>query len=422
MKTKYFIALALLQLSNPCIAADQLSYWFGLNTELTDRNQQGYLDMGGQKDIFDNYQADALFRGKYKLLYFDAYGFAKRTSEEDSYKDKIDGKLNELYLQKTFDNSTISLGRRITSWGYGEVFRPLEIVQSVNRRTLLYSATKGVLGGNYFYSVDDQNTEIVVSETEARQLDKNETKPVQIAVQQFWRFEGGDAQIVARYEKESAATLGLGTSRTVTDSLLLFTSMTVQNHFVASDFNIQNWDSNADIPTKINTLNSNLGNTISSVKKDNALKANVGGSYSWPSRVTVSFEYWYDGTARTKDEWKKIFGFADDAQSLRPISSEVNQLINAHLGAVNEDLSQYINLSQHNFYFRLAYTWEKWEPSVDVLGNPEDGGLMASASVDYKLDDILLRFGIRNYGGQSESVIANLPTSNDAFLTLRKLF
>lgn len=422
MKKKYILALALLQFSNPCIAADQLSYWLGVNTELTDQNQNAYLDMGSEKEVFDNYQVDTLFRGKYKFLYFDAYGVAKRVVEFDKYSSHLNGKINELYLQQTFNDSTVSFGRRVTSWGYGEVFRPLEIVQSVNRRSLLYSPTQGVLSGNYFYSVGDLNTEIVVSETEARQLDKNDSKAAQIAFQQFWRFEGGDAQVVARYEKESAMTFGVGTSRTVTDSLLLFTSMTFQNHYVASDLNLANWDSNADIPTKINTLHSNLGQTISSVKKDNALKANVGGSYAWPNRTTLSFEYWYDGTARSREEWKDIFGFAGDAQGLRPVSSEVNQLINAHIGAINEDLNQYVNLSQHNLYFRIAYIWEKWEPSVDLLANPEDGGIMSSANVDYKLDDILLRFGLRNYGGKSDSVIANLPSSNDAFLTLRKLF
>jgi hypothetical protein len=74
------------------------------------------------------------------------------------------------------------------------------------------------------------------------------------------------------------------------------------------------------------------------------------------------------------------------------------------------------NLRQTNVFARASLTQEHWQPALDVLFTPEDGGRIITASVGWQGDRVRWEGGYRAYGGADNSIIAQLPNRRVGYL------
>jgi hypothetical protein len=80
------------------------------------------------------------------------------------------------------------------------------------------------------------------------------------------------------------------------------------------------------------------------------------------------------------------------------------------------------NLQRRNLYLRLSWEHEGWQPTLDLLYHPFDGGRMVTAALMWKGDRVQVQAGLRQYGGPAQSVMAQLPFSRQAYLAMSWAF
>ena len=74
------------------------------------------------------------------------------------------------------------------------------------------------------------------------------------------------------------------------------------------------------------------------------------------------------------------------------------------------------SLQRSNLFLRLAWDHEGWQPALELLHHPADGGHMLTASLRYQGDRVRLQGGLRSAGGPEGAVLAQLPYRQQAYL------
>jgi hypothetical protein len=74
------------------------------------------------------------------------------------------------------------------------------------------------------------------------------------------------------------------------------------------------------------------------------------------------------------------------------------------------------SLQRSNLYLRLAWEHEGWQPALELLHHPEDGGRMFTLSLRHQGDRLLLQGGLRATSGPDSAVLAQLPNRQQAYL------
>ena len=65
---------------------------------------------------------------------------------------------------------------------------------------------------------------------------------------------------------------------------------------------------------------------------------------------------------------------------------------------------------------RLSWEHEGWQPSLDLLYQPADGGRIVTAALLWKGDRVQLQGGWRVYGGPDNAVLSQLPARSIGYL------
>jgi hypothetical protein len=122
--------------------------------------------------------------------------------------------------------------------------------------------------------------------------------------------------------------------------------------------------------------------------EDASSKVLLGMSWAWRSGHSLLAEYWHDGTALTHAQWLQI-----------------DSLPAAQGGGERPD-----NLLQDNLFLRLGYDGDNYDPAVELLHTPEDGGGALTLRLERELRrQQQFNFGLRAYFGPADAAFANLP-------------
>jgi len=74
------------------------------------------------------------------------------------------------------------------------------------------------------------------------------------------------------------------------------------------------------------------------------------------------------------------------------------------------------NLRRGNLYLRGAWDHEGWQPVLDMLYTPADGGRVVTASLAWQGNQLHLDGGVRLYGGPASAALSQLPVRRVIYL------
>jgi len=269
------------------------------------------------------------------------------------------GRVNELYLGGELGGWQLSGGRRIVAWDVGYAFRPNDVVQREVRRPLMPTTPQGRGLLQLEHLGDDRATSLVAVEPQ-RGL-----ASTQFAARQFLRLGALDAYLHADNQIGGPTSLGSAFAWVASDELELHGATRALPHPGA----LAAAGSAADGAGRHQTL---LGASW------------TGGAERWLSEVTLLGEAWYDGSTTA----------------------------NATAAATAAQ--------RRNVYLRASTRWEAWggtwEPALDALLQPSDGGRTVGAGLRWQGARWRVEAAWRHATGPASSLIAQSPQRHSGAL------
>lgn len=307
---------------------------------------------------------------------------------------RLTGWFNELYWADGAGAWQLTAGRRIVSWDVGYGFRPNDVVQQEARRLLVPSTPVGrdVLMAERF---DASTAWAVVLVNPGASRERQGPQEPALAVR-YYRHEGPvDWHAIARYGARTRGSVGGAAAWVVNDSTELHGSLRY----------LEFADSRAmDTSGPIVAPSTPWRQTV----VHGAVQALAGGTWTGAQQLSVLAEIWWDGTALTEGQWngwnsrnRQLIAFAAS-----PVPATA---LGANLAWQTDAFGAASNLRRFNAYTRANWKFRAWEPAVDALYTPSDGGRMWTVSVGWQGDSVRLEGGARYFGGRQDSVLAQTP-------------
>lgn len=344
-------------------------------------------------------------RGRWKML---SAALALRSERSEAATWHSDGAVNELYASGEAAGWQFSAGRKIVAWDVGYGFRPNDIVQQEQRRTLLTSTPQGraVVQAEHFSA----STAWSLVWVNPQRAGDNEASSAfggdeQALAARVYRHIGeADWHGFARYGQHTRASLGAAVSWVASDSIEVHASgrAAERANVLAAD------------PSAQGLVSSNPYRTLTQGKTAQAL---VGATWTAENKLSLMAEWWYDSTAPSNAQWdawnarnrqlaQTWFTGSPDALR-RGVAGNLGWQAQAFGGS---------SLRRNNVFVRVAWGHEGWQPSFDMLYMPADRGRLLTAALGWQGDRVRVDAGVRVNGGPAESVAAQLPVKRTAYL------
>jgi hypothetical protein len=326
------------------------------------------------------------------------------TLQQHRWRDRnTDGKswMNELYASHDAGAWQFSAGKKIVSWDVGYGFRPNDMVQQEERRTLVSTTPEGraVLMGEHF-GAESALSMVAVNPT-ATTAERGAGEPA-LAARAYVRNGAADWHAFARVGERNGGSVGGAVAWVANESLELHGSVRYAARM----------DNKVLTPGTAGLVASNPWQAAT---QHDVTQALVGGTWTHESQLSLLLEAWWDGSAASDAQW--------DAWSQRNTQLNSLRLLGAPASAVAGNLAWQAeafgvspNLRRSNVFMRLSWQSGAWQPALDVLYTPADKGHALTASLLWQGDRVQVQGGVRSYGGPSDAVLAQLPGRNTAFV------
>ena len=313
---------------------------------------------------------------------------------------------NELYYDTQIAGQDVSLGRKITSWGVGFGFRPLDVLQQEDRRAFYQNTLRGVdqLAWEKFY---DSSALSLIWANPGQGSDE-----ASLAIKLYNNSDEQDLHAVTRYSKQSGLQLGMGISSVVGDSLEWHGSLLWQQDYSKRINRLTLPDANSLLATD---------NPLVAQDFHDGIKALAGASWTHSNGWGVLGELWYDGTAYSKTDWNRLNSLTRQQRQLLSNPAIPTPAIFGNI-AYNQQAFQADNLLKWNTLLRLSRQDSKLEPTLELLYTPQDHGWVSTGKLEYKLDKQNLQAGIRFFGGANNAAYSQLPQQRQLFISWQGSF
>jgi hypothetical protein len=326
------------------------------------------------------------------------------TLQQHRWRDRnTDGKswMNELYASHDAGAWQFSAGKKIVSWDVGYGFRPNDMVQQEERRTLVSTKPEGraVLMGEHF-GAESALSMVAVNPT-ATTAERGAGEPA-LAARAYVRNGAADWHAFARVGERNGGGVGGAVAWVANESLELHGSLRYATRM----------DSKALTPGTAGLV---VSNPWQSASQNDVSQALVGGTWTHESQLSFLLEAWWDGSAAADTQW--------DAWNQRNAQLHSLGLLGAPASAVAGNLAWQAdafgvspNLRRSNVFMRMSWQSGAWQPALDILYTPADKGHALTASLVWQGDRVQVQGGVRSYGGPADAVLAQLPGRNTAFV------
>ena len=313
--------------------------------------------------------------------------------------------IKELVYSNNFSDWDISLGRKISSWGVGLAYRPLDVVQ---REDLLSSDQETLKGVNQIaverydesagYGVYFINPGEKLSQTGAR-------RPA-VTTRYTDSGENADWQALLGYSDENYTQIGSGVSYILTDAMELHASALYSSRFQRRQHRLAG-QSRSLLATS---------NPWQNIDYNDGLNWLVGGNYTWTDKHNVMFEYWHNDRALSKSQWNEQIDLIRNQNNLLDTASP-QAAVYGNL-AWSAEAFRNTHLIQDNIFLRYQYQGDNVIPRASLLFSPADSSYRLSAQVTLDQYPIKYNTGVRYYSGDKESVYGQLPYSAQLYFTV----
>jgi hypothetical protein len=326
------------------------------------------------------------------------------TLQQHRWRDRsTDGKawMNELYASHDAGAWQFSGGKKIVSWDVGYGFRPNDMVQQEERRTLVSTTPEGraVLMGEHF-GAESALSMVAVNPT-ATTSERGAGERA-LAARAYVRNGAADLHAFARVGERNGGSVGGAVAWVANESLELHGSLRYATRM----------DSKALTPGTAGLVASNPWQSAS---QNDVSQALVGGTWTQESQLSILLEAWWDGSAASDAQWDAWNQRNTQLNSLGMVGAPASAVA-GNLAWQAEAFGVSTNLRRSNVFMRMSWQSGAWQPALDVLVNPADKGHALTASLLWQGDRVQVQGGVRTYGGPADAVLAQLPGRNTAFV------
>lgn len=313
--------------------------------------------------------------------------------------------VQEFYASAEAGGWQFSAGRKIVAWDVGYAFRPNDVVAQEERRALLSTLARGrpLLQAESF-SADTAWSWVWVNPGPRQSAHFGDEQALALRV--YHRQSSVDLHGFARLGEHSGASVGAALSWVASDSIELHGSWrTAQRSEV--------WRQGSAQPSSAALLTGSPWQVGMQARTHQVL---LGGTWTGENHLSLIAEAWWDGQALSAKQWRDWDARNVGLQALAAALPAALQPAVAGNLAWQAQAFGNTSLRRRNVFVRLAYEQDAWQPAVDVLYTPEDGGRIATASLAWTGNRWRVDAGWRVWGGPTHSVIAQLPQRRLAYL------
>ncbi|MBK9020391.1 MAG: hypothetical protein IPL72_10475 [Sulfuritalea sp.] len=329
---------------------------------------------------------------------------------------------HEAYVDFTLGGERFSAGRKVLSGDVGYAFRPLDVLQRESRLQLAPPPLTGIpmiawdnFDADSAWSLILANPghgpgnagsapkEVPLGDTAAARDDAS------LALRLFRRVAGADFHGVARASARNGLELGAGFAAVPSDAVELHGSLLLQQR------------GERRVPLAAGAGVAQLLDAARALQVEShggVSKALLGATWTAESGISAMGELWWDGSANSADDWRRLRTNAVARAALRGLPG-VPEIAVAGANAASTRLFEQGNLARRGLLARLAWTEPagKWSAAADWMASLDNGGRNLTLSAGYAADKWRLDAGLRAYGGKPDSAFGLLPERRAAFVT-----
>lgn len=321
---------------------------------------------------------------------------------------------HEAYADFTLGGERFSVGRKILSGDVGYAFRPLDVLQRESRLQLAPAPLTGIpmiawdnFGADSAWSLILANPGHGPGNGGSTAAARDEAS---LALRLFRRMGSADFHGVARSSARNGLELGAGFAVVPDEAIELHGSVLVQPR------------GERRVPLAAGVGAAQLldaGRALQVESHGRVGKALLGATWTAESGLSAMGELWWDGSANSADEWRRLRANAVARNALRGLPGVPDAAI-AGSNAASTRIFEQGNLARRGLLARLAWTEPggKWSAAADWMASLEDGGRNLTLSAGYAADKWRLDAGVRAYGGKADSAFGLLPERRAAFISL----
>lgn len=310
---------------------------------------------------------------------------------------------NELVATQDLGAWQLSAGKKIVAWDVGQAFRPNDVVQQEERRALVSTLVEGrpVLMAEHFNA--DTAWSLVWVNPSKPKAEAGAQEPA-LAARMYQRQGSVDWHGFARVGAHTGASVGAAFAWVASDALELH----------ASARSLKRYDTLALNPTASGLVASDPWQRITA---QHATQALIGGSWTHESQLSVLAEAWWDGTALSDAQWDH-WGARNRMLAGLPALGAPASAAAGNLAWQSSAFNASPSLRRGNVFVRLSWQHEAWQPTLDLLYHPADGGRMLTAALLWKGEHVQAQGGLRVHAGPADAVLRQLPVQRQAYLTV----
>jgi hypothetical protein len=326
---------------------------------------------------------------------------AHLTASEGS-RPASEGVLNELFYEAAPLGQHLTVGKKVLSWDVGYGFRPLDVVQQEDRRAFLPFALEGVPLLALERFGEGSATALVYANPRRGSASRSRDDEA-LALRHYQRLAALDLHLVGRWSRRSLGQGGLAVAWVPVDVLELHASALYQRRL----------ERPADARLEPGAAPIASADPARVRVSADAISALAGLTLTPGGDLSFLVEGWIDPAAATAADWRARAGLARAQGALLAGSAVPRQAVLANL-AWGARAFEGRNLIRENLLLRASQRWERFEPALDLLWTPADGGLVATASVGWEGERSRLSAAVRAYGGARDAAVRLLPVSGAA--------
>ncbi len=316
--------------------------------------------------------------------------------------------INELYGTVGDGAWQLSAGRKVVAWDVGYGFRPNDMVQQEKRRNLIGNtlvgrslATLDYFDANLAATLVWLNPERVFNRDER---DSKLTDEQAFAARIYYRAGGVDLHGFAKYGAQSGASVGAAVAWVATDALELHASARYLRHSIVKQL--------APDIAPLQRSSPWLAQTQTDIAQ-----VLLGATWTTEQQHSFLLEAWWDGTALSAKQWQRWNQRNSDLIMSAPKLSQYQRELAYNLAWQSQILADGANLQQENVFARWSWQSAIWQPAIDILWTPQDGGRVITASMGWQGDRWHLDGGIRFFAGLNAAILAQLPSKKTAYVS-----